>query len=40
MSSGKGSQQRGSSRAERQRFEAGWERVFGRKKRATKKRRR
>jgi len=27
--SGKGSQQRGSSRAERQRFEAGWERVFG-----------
>lgn len=42
MSNGKGSQQRGTSRAERRRYEAGWERAFGkpakRKKRKKRKR--
>jgi hypothetical protein len=33
MGNGKGSQQRGASRAERQRYERGWERVFGKRKR-------
>jgi hypothetical protein len=39
MSNGKGSQRRGASREERQRFERGWERVFGKPQQKKRKKR-